>query len=134
MVVNVGFIGHIGLLLQCPLHRLDAPLVLFEREVGNALLVEDLRVFVVDGQGPIQVIDGQLVLHHVKVALGAIFQKFDIRSLRVDSFIEMLDRLVEVFQGVVAATESIVDSWILFYQLTFLEVLDGLANQARLQF
>lgn len=45
MIENVGFVSHERFVLEGGLHRLDAPLVLLEVEVGYSLLVEHLRVF-----------------------------------------------------------------------------------------
>ena len=134
MIVNISFVGHVGLLLKRSFHSLDAPLVLFESKVGNALLVEHLRIRVLNRKRPLQVIYRKLVLLHVEVALGTIFQKFDVVVLRLDRFVEMLNRLVEVAQSVVATAKAIVHCWVVFEQLTLLEVLDSLAHQTRFQF
>ena len=48
MIVNIGFVGHVRLLLQRSFHSLDAPLVFFESKIGDTLLVEYLRVRVLN--------------------------------------------------------------------------------------
>ena len=69
MIENVGFVSHEGSVLKGGLHRLDAPLVLLEVEIGDSLLIEHLGVLLVDVQGSIEVINRQLILSHVKEAL-----------------------------------------------------------------
>ena len=48
MVVDVGDVGDVWVVLQRQLHRFDALLVLLVREVGPALVVEDLWIFFID--------------------------------------------------------------------------------------
>ena len=48
MVKNVGLIRQKGLVPQGSFHCGDALLVLFERKIGQTLLVEELRVTAVD--------------------------------------------------------------------------------------
>ena len=69
MIENVGFVSHEGFVPEGGLHCLDAPLVLLEVEIGDSLLIEHLRVLLVDVQGSIEVINRQLILSHVKEAL-----------------------------------------------------------------
>ena len=128
MIVNISFVGHVRLLLKRSFHGLDAPLVFFERKVGDALLVKHLRVCVLNRERPLQVIDRKLVLLHVEVALSTIFQKFDVVVLRLDRFVKMLNCLVEVAQSVITTAESIVHCRVVLQHLTLLEVLDSLAH------
>ena len=134
VVVDVCLVCHVGLLCQGPLHCLDASLVLLESEVGDALLVEHLRVFGVDSESSIEIFNRQLVLLHIEVALCAVFQKLHIVLLRVNRFVEVFNGLVELAQGVVAAAESIVDGRVGAVALALREGFDGLVDQTRLQF
>ena len=69
MIEDVSFVSHKGFVFEGGLHCLNASLVLLEVEVGNALLVEYLRVFLVFSQGTIEIFNCQLVLSHIKEAL-----------------------------------------------------------------
>lgn len=94
MIVDVSLVSHVWLSLERLLHRSDALLVLLEGEKGDALLVEDLRVPVINGKSPLQVIDCELILLHVEVALCSILQELYIVPTS-------LDRLVEITYGLV---------------------------------
>lgn len=104
VVVNVGLVRHEGLQGNRHLHRADALAVLLEGEVGDALLVQDLRVVRVYRQSTVQVIDRHLELIHVKVALSSVSKEFHVVFLVfADGFIEMVDSLLIIFESVVAA-------------------------------
>ena len=51
MVVDIGFVCHVWLCLQCLLHLSDALLVLLKGEVGDSLLVKDLWIVTIVLQG-----------------------------------------------------------------------------------
>lgn len=109
MVEDVSFVGHERLGHEGLLHGCDALFVFFEGEVCDSLLVENLRVARVLNQCRVEVIDGCLVHVHIEVALGTVLQELDVGRLRTDRLIKVVDSLVEVLKGVVAAAKTIVD-------------------------
>ena len=96
MIENVGFVSHEGFVPEGGLHCLDAPLVLLEVEVSDALLVEHLWILLVYAKGTIEVIYCQLVLCHIKEALRTILQEFNVVFLGLNRFIELFDSFIEV--------------------------------------
>ena len=72
MIEDICLVGHERLVPQGHLHCRDALLVLFESEVGDSLFVEDLRVSLISSESSFQIIDRELILFHIKVALSSI--------------------------------------------------------------
>ena len=74
----------------------------------------------------------------VVVALGTVFQKFDIFPLGlVDCFVEVRDGVVVLLKGVVAAAQPVEDTGVFGVEVELvgpLEVLNGIAHLIVLQF
>ena len=51
MIVNVSLVGQEWFVLEGQFHCLDTFLILLEGKVCNTLLVEDLRISVIDREG-----------------------------------------------------------------------------------
>ena len=124
MVVDVGLVRHVWFCLQCLLHRSDALFVLLEGKEGDALLVEDLWVPVVDSQSSLQVIDRKLILLHVEVALRSIFQKLHIVSTGLNRQFKLSDSLIVTLLCMEAAAKTVKDCWVLLKEQALIEVLD----------
>jgi len=92
------------------------------------LLVEHLRVVAVVLQRRVQVVDRELELIHIEVALRSVFQELDLVRFCSDCFVEIVDGFVEVSEGVVAASKAVVDSWVLVQVDCPVEVLDCFAR------
>lgn len=130
MVEDVSLIRHVGPTLESFLHCLDALLVLLEGEVSDTLLVKNLRVSIVVLQRLFQVVDGGLIHLHIEVALGTVAKEFNVVRLSLNSLVKMVYSFIEVAQGVVAATKSIVDGWILVVPFALLEVFNSFTDEA----
>ena len=132
MIEYVCLVCQVWLVLEGILHRGDALLVLAKGVVGDALLVEDLRVAVVDLQGCGEVIYAVLVAFHIVVALGSILEVVDVLWLSLDSLVKAGDSLLEVASRVIAASKTIVDCCTRFFFVVSLVLVfllqDGLAS------
>ena len=124
MVVDIGFVCHVWLCLQCLLHRSDALLVLLEGKEGDALLVKDLWIPVIDSQSSLQVVDRQLILLHVEVALRSVFQKLHIVSTGLNRQFKLIDSLVVALLCMEAATKTVEDCRVFLEEQALIEVLD----------
>ena len=132
MIEYVCLVCQVWLVLEGILHRGDALLVLAKGVVGDALLVEDLRVAIVDLQGCGEVIYAVLVAFHIVVALSSILKVVDVLWLSLDSFVKAGDSLLKVASRVKAASQSVMDCCTRFFfvvSLVFVFLLqDGLAS------
>ena len=129
MVVDVGLICHVWLRLKRFLHRSDALLVLLEGKEGYALLVEDLWVPVIDSQSSLQVVDRQLILLHVEVALRSVFQKLHIASTGLNRLIKLIDSLVVALLCMEAAAKTVKYCWVFLVVQALIEVFDRIMHE-----
>ena len=107
MIENISLISHKGSALERSLHRLDAPVVLLEAELSYSTLVKHLGVLIIDSEGMIEIINRQLVLFHIEVALRSVLEEFDVVLLCLNSFVKLFNSLVKVVQGVITAAQAI---------------------------
>ena len=112
------------------LHDEDALLVLLESKVGDALLVEHLCVaFGVVLQRRGKVVDRHLVLLHVEVALSSVLEELDFCWSCGDCLVEVVDSFVKIAQGMITATEPVVDCRIFIEIFSLVEILNGFVHQ-----
>ena len=108
MVVNVSLIGHIWFAKQCSLHGLDTLFVLFEGKVCHSLFIEYLSVTFIDFKCSVKVINRLLVVAHVVVTLGSIFEELNVLGILLNGLVEVFNGLSELPLHVIALAKSII--------------------------
>jgi hypothetical protein len=138
MVVDISFISQIGFVLKSIFQSTHTLFVFVESIKRKPQFIKNLCIILIHGQSLLQVSDGFNVLLEIIEALGPVHQEIRVFRLLLYCQVEKGKSLVEILQGMVATSLTVIDSSIflrvilLEFQALF-EVINGFMVPSRLE-